>query len=147
MKFIVTKMVSQTYDDASKGIIRVPRMIIDGQKLNKAEKFFRRELVTIVNHENGKRVVRHVVGDNQQYKLVGDSAAIDYEARDTLGIRRLDGPVNVEIVRSTLLDRLAYFWNSEDPAMRIANRITVIALVISLKDFIDLVSAVADLFR
>lgn len=144
----VETMVSQNKDDAPKGIVRIPASLIDGSKVDKANKFFRRELVTLVNRENDRRVVRHVVGGNREYDLTPGKAAIDYEARDGLLIRRLDQGVNVEIVRATLLDRWWYYWNSDDPAMRIANRMGLLAFVISLKpEVVDLVVWVAGLFR
>jgi hypothetical protein len=134
MKYEVTKMVSQTKDDAVRGIVRIPASHIDGSKSDPT-KFARRELVTIVNMSNGRRVVRNVVGGNRDYNLVPGQVAIDYEARDALLIRRLDEPVSVEIVRSTLLDRWRYYWNSEDPAMRIANRMGVIIFMMALVSF------------
>lgn len=134
MKYQVTKMVSQSKDDARLGIVRIPASLIDGKKAD-ADKFARRELVAIVNTDNGRRVVRYVVGGNQDYRLEHGQAAIDYEARDALLIRRLDAPVDVVIVRATYLDRLRYFWNSEDPALRIANRMSVIILLMAVVSF------------
>jgi hypothetical protein len=148
--YTIIKMVTQNREDAGRNIVRVPRKLIDGNKKDR-NKFFRRELVTLVNKANGKKAYRHVVGDNRDYNLGDSTAAIDYEARDTLGLRRLDESVDVVVRRANLLDRWAYYWNSDDPAMQIANRMAVVALIVSANDIYrfvgNIASFVTSLFR
>jgi hypothetical protein len=135
--------------------VRVHRGSIDAAKANRLEKFFRREYVTIKNLATGKSIVRRVYGHNcfydDQYKkehnapFPKNAIALHYDDRDELGIRDFREPVDVVLYRTTLPERMAYYWNHDEPAVRIANRFGAIAIVISTKDFVDLVELVAGL--
>lgn len=149
----VTKIKSLTREDAlpAKGIVRVSAELIDGTKEDRS-KFFRREPVTIKNLRNGKKVVRYVVGANQDYEdLNVGTIALDYEARDALGVRRTSEPVELEVYRAPFLDRWSAYWNSDDAAMRIANRMAVLAVVIAAipvrSDLAEFVRYLVALFR
>lgn len=135
-----SKIKPQQSGDFGKSLIRIPRNLIDASKQKKEQAFFRRELVVVRNRDNGNKIVRYVVGDNNEYNLTQESIALDYDARDALGIRRTDGAVSVEVRRASLLDMAWYYWNSDDRAMRIANRLGAISLAVSAKEFVDLIS-------
>lgn len=133
--------------------VRISRFAIDSKKQDAQNRFFRREYVTIKNLATGKWVVRRVYGHNHFYDdlykkehnalFPKNAIALHYDDRDELGIRDLREPVDVVVYRSTLPELLAYYWNHDDPAVRIANRLGAIAILISTKDFVDLVEAVA----
>lgn len=153
MKLIATHVVSQNESDAPLGVVRVHCGLIDAKKQNRQERFFRREYVTVKNLATGSKVVRKVMGHNHAYDeyykkafnmpFPKEAVALDYEARDALGIRDIRATQELVIYRTTLAERASYYWNSDEPAVRIANRLGAIAIVVSMKDFIDLVEMVA----
>jgi hypothetical protein len=140
LAFQVEKVVGLDKDDSSKGIIRLPKHYIDSSKSDRS-KFHRRELVTILNLSNGRRVVRYVMG-NSRYDLTGAAAALDYDTRDALGVR-FEEEACLVVKRATIKDKWWYYWNSDDPAVRIANRLGGIAILISLKDLYDIFASIA----
>mgnify|MGYP001585112536 FL=1 len=154
---VIESLTTADIEYSFKGV-RVHKAFIDGNKKDRSEKFFRREYITILNLVNGKKIVRRVYGHNRTYddlyKREHNNAsfpkaaiALHYDDRDELGIRDLREPVEVVLYRTTLLEKMADFWNSDELAMRIANRTTIVAFLISFKDLKDTVVEVMSLFQ
>lgn len=153
---VIESLTTADIEYSFKGV-RVHKAFIDGNKVDRSEKFFRREYVTILNLVNGKKIVRRVYGHNRTYDdlykkehgapFPKEAIALHYDDRDELGIRDLRDPAEVVLYRTTLREKMADFWNSDELAMRIANRTTIVAFLISFKDLKDTVVEVISLFQ
>lgn len=150
---VVEGLTREDIEYAFKGV-RVHRSAIDSKKLDRKNRFFRNEYVTIKNLETGKWIVRKVQGHSrfydEQYKkehnapFPKNAIALHYDDRDELGLRDLREPVNVVLYRVTQLERLAHYWNQDDNAgARSAVRLGVVVTLLSMKDSIETVEMVA----
>lgn len=130
-KLNVNTIVPAALNDTGRGTVRIWPGAIDRKKADRA-RFFRGEAVTIVNVGNGKKVVRRVIGGNTAYRLDRGTVALDYDTRDTLGVYHLKTGVTLAIRRATPFEKLWSFWNTDDASVRIANRLSLVGVLIAI---------------
>jgi len=130
--FSATKVVHLPAQDSgiTLNIIRVPPSWIDAKKAD-PEKLRRRQAVTVVNDDNGRKTVCYAMGAGA-VKLRANAVALDYDNRDALGIGWDAGDVNLQIRPATLVELHAYAFNHPDAMVRIANRLGYLGLVIGI---------------
>jgi hypothetical protein len=135
--FRFTHAVQLPPELASLGFARLYKGYIDGKKQDQ-RRFFRKDLVVIHNLDNGRKVVRLVVGAGSRVSIPKDGVGLDYDAGDELQIGR-EGVANLEVRPATLMDKLVWLWNHPDRAERLMLRFGVAMGVLSLPDLVSIV--------
>lgn len=130
--FTATAVKALPADDNGKGIVRLHNSRIDRARSNPA-KLFRRETVKIVNVDNPKLwVLAQAMGTGASVEGVkADTVCLDYDQRDALGLRSLEG-VKLEVRRPSEWDVWAAGWDSPNPLERANTRLAVIGFVLGV---------------
>lgn len=116
-------------------IVRVHNRHIDARREDKS-RFNRREPVVIINKSNGERVVRYIMGSKGIPGITMASCALDYDALSTLGVRRDDESLNLEIQGANLVDIFSWFWKYPDLGIQLAFKLGILGAVLGLMGFI-----------
>jgi len=128
LKMSFSDVVKLSREDHGLSICRVFTRHIDSAKTSSG-KFYRKQLVTITNLDNGLSIVREVAGANNRDQKAPDgsvktrpirteSIGLDYDSRDLLGIT--GNEANIEMRVAGRIDRAKFFWYHEDKAVRFA---------------------------
>ena len=83
-RFLATTTVLLPKEDSGAGLARVHSSWIDASKSNQS-RFHRHQAITI-RAENGKTIVCQVMGSASIAGITRRAIALDYDARDALGI-------------------------------------------------------------
>lgn len=141
----VDNVVALTTADCGASIVRVPNRMIDRSKEDPT-RFHRNESVVVVNPRNGHRAVLRVMGTGKGIEgMTATSIAVDYDAKDVLGISR--GEVQLVVRRARGLDIARHHWSHENPVVKHSYRLGVVGAVgVFYSVAQDIVGLVAKLF-
>ena len=124
--------------DHGLSICRVYSGNIDRAKTSDS-KFYRKQLVTITNLGDDRKIVRQIVGPtriqptaaNPNPKgITADQIGLDYDARDELGLVSKEANISVKVAGH--FDQFGYYWNHEDRATRFATQLGVLGAALGV---------------
>ncbi|WP_299021258.1 hypothetical protein [uncultured Photobacterium sp.] len=130
----MTNLIRLPDHDAGAMIVRVENSNIDSQRKDET-KFFRREPVVIENLENGRWVVRYVMGNPGTVKgLQRHTLALDYDAIDGLFAKYGEGRFVVR--RANMVEIGRWLWFESELNNKLAFRLATIGGVLGVIGFI-----------
>ncbi|EOV0985978.1 hypothetical protein ACW6AV_003464 [Edwardsiella piscicida] len=107
---------------------------IDSKRKDTA-RFFRREMVVIVNLETKAQVLRYAMGNPGSLSITKQGVALDYDAVDALGVG-FRKPVNLEVRRALFKEVFLWFWGYPDQSIQLSIRLGVLGSVLGLLGFL-----------
>ncbi|EPJ7982423.1 hypothetical protein L4Z68_001430 [Pseudomonas aeruginosa] len=107
-------------------IIRVHNMHIDSKRSD-VGRFFRRDLLMIINPANGEKTLRYAMGNpgGNGLSIKKHEIAVDYDAVATLGVR-FNREVELVVRRATTMEIAAWFYMYPDLGIRWSYRLGIL---------------------
>lgn len=119
----------------SNNIVRLNNNWIDSKKMNRSL-YFRRDPVVIKNTENGRTIVRYVMGSPGGFSVKKSELAIDYDGMDTLGVQR-GQECHLLVKRANIVERLVWLVKHPDLNVNLSIRLALLSVVLGLLSFVQ----------
>lgn len=111
-------------------MVRVHPIWIDINRKDQ-NRLIRRQAVLLRNLANQQTTLRFAFGSGDLNIQAPTTIAIDYDARDVLGIRE-DDEVNIEVLHASYFDVISFYWNHPDMGLQFSTRLGVIGFLLGL---------------
>jgi hypothetical protein len=137
---LFNKIVRLPAEDSglSLSIVRFYNGLIDSKKRDKT-KFFRRQMVVIVNKDNGNKILRYAMG-SASLSIKKQSLAIDYDGLDALALKA-KAECNLKVYKANMFEVITWYYNHTDMNVQLSTRLGLLGAALGVMGFtISLVS-------